>query len=144
MGDSSVSCIMDIGLTSKTIARSIENNASPRAHQPHYLWVAILDDQRPARAEGNKMSKEIEQTDFVAESKGHSTSLVIGGLALVAVTAGGLLLARHRARVPERQSPPPQSVGLKILAAAGAAAASFLVRHLLQRVFDERQSPAGH
>ncbi len=103
--------------------------------------------------------------DVGSQLRRHAMSLAIGGMALVGVTAGGVLLARHRARVrqslparsarvrdalvrlvnhPERQSPPPQSVGLKILAAAGAAAASVLVRRLLQRVLDERRSPARH
>ena len=95
----------------------------------------------------------------------HGMSLAIGGVALISVAAGGLLLARHRARVrqslparaarikaalvrvvdhPERQAPPPQSIGLKILAAAGTAAASILVRRLLQRLLDDPRSPARH
>ena len=94
----------------------------------------------------------------------HAMWLAIGGVALVAAAAGGVLLARHRARGrqslpartarigdalvrlvnhPERQSPPPQSVGLKILAAAGAAAASILVRRLLQGVLDDPVRPPG-
>jgi hypothetical protein len=96
-----------------------------------------------------------ELFDIGSQLKRHAVPLAIGGAMLVGLTAGGLLLARHRARVrqsapgravrignalarmvkhPERQSPPPPSVGLKILAAAGAAAASFLVRRLLQRL----------
>lgn len=97
-----------------------------------------------------------------AQVRRHGAALAIGGLALVGVAAGVVLLARHRARArerlpgravrignavarmvkhPERQAPPPPSVGLKILAAAGAAAASFLVRRLLQRLIDERRLP---
>ena len=96
----------------------------------------------------------------------HGLSLVLGGLALGGLAAGGVLLARHRRRLrrsvplrvvrigqalgrlvdhPERQSPPPPSVGLKILAAAGAAAASVLGRRLMQRLLaDDPHPPATH
>jgi hypothetical protein len=95
----------------------------------------------------------------------HGLSLALGGLALGGLAAGGVLMARRRCRVrrslplrvvrigqalgrlvdhPERQSRPPQSVGLKIVAAAGAAAASVLARRLMQRLFDDSHPPATH
>ncbi len=103
--------------------------------------------------------------DVGAQLRRHGVSLAVGGVVLVGLATGSLLRARHRARArqslpgragrigqaltrmvnhPEHQSPPPQSVGLKILAAAGAAAASFLVRRLLQRLVEERRSPVRH
>lgn len=101
--------------------------------------------------------------DVGSQVRRHGLSLALGGLAVVGLAAGGVLLARRRLRTrrrlpvrvarigqalvrlvghPERQSPPPESVGLKILAAAGAAAASVLARRLMQRVVDDPRSPA--
>jgi hypothetical protein len=103
-----------------------------------------------------------EMFDVGGQLRRHGAALAIGGLVLAGAIAGGLLLARRRARArqsvpgravrignalarivkhPERQAPPPPSVGLKILAAAGTAAASFLVKRLLQRLIDERRLP---
>jgi hypothetical protein len=100
--------------------------------------------------------------DVGSQVRRHGLSLALGGLALVGLAAGGVLLARRRVRArrsvpvrvarigqalvrlvdhPERQSPPPQSIGLKILAAAGAAAASVLARRLMQGVVDDPRSP---
>jgi hypothetical protein len=89
----------------------------------------------------------------------HGPWLALGGLALVGLIAGGTLLARRRARArrrlpvraarvaqalvrlvkdPERQAPPPPSVGLKILAAAGTAAASVLAKRLATYLVERR------
>jgi hypothetical protein len=98
-----------------------------------------------------------------AQVRRHGLSLAIAGVALVGLAAGGFWFARRRTRAqrtlparlgrigqalgrmvkhPERQAPPPPSAGRKILTAAGAAAASILVKRLMQRLVDERLSPA--
>ena len=104
-----------------------------------------------------------EMFDVGLQVRRHGVTLAIAGVALIGLAAGGVLLARHRARArrrlparaarvrqalarlvdhPERQAPPPPSIGLKILAAAGAAAASVLARRLAQRLIEERRSQA--
>jgi hypothetical protein len=91
----------------------------------------------------------------------HALPLALGGLALVGMVAGGVLLARRRARArdrlparaarigqalrrlvnhPERQAPPPPSIGLKILAAVGTTAATILTKRLAQRLLDQRRT----
>jgi hypothetical protein len=85
----------------------------------------------------------------------HGPLLALGGLAVLGLAAGGILIARQRAKArrrlparamrigqalarivehPEREAPPPPSIGRKILTAAGVAAASMLTKRLLQGI----------
>jgi hypothetical protein len=96
-----------------------------------------------------------EALDVGLQVRRHAFPLAIGALALLGAAAGGFVWAAYRSRArrrlparaarlgaavkrmidhPERQAPAPPSIGLKVLAAAGAAAASVVGRRLAQRM----------
>jgi hypothetical protein len=93
----------------------------------------------------------------------HALPLAIAGIAVIGLASGAIALAMRRSRArgrlparaarlgqalqrmvrhPERQAPPPPSLGLKLLAAAGAAAASVVGRRVAQRLLAERSGSA--
>ena len=94
-----------------------------------------------------------EAMDLGLQARRYAIPLALGAVALLGLVAGGVALSIHRSRRrrrlparlarlrqalarmvdrPERVARPQPSVGLKILAAAGAAAASVVGRRLAQ------------
>jgi hypothetical protein len=93
----------------------------------------------------------------------HAVPLAVAGLAVLGLAAGGtaLMIRRERARRslssraaslgqamkrivdhPERQAPPPPTIGSKVLAAVATAAASILARRLIQHLMSTDRSSA--